>query len=162
MHVDTNRQKVLGYLGRALSLELSAVQLYSTQARLVANWGLDKAAGQFRHEAHEEMQHVERIIARMLALGAAPNASQLRPVKTGPDLISLLQIDRQFEMELVGLYQDAVESCRKTGSAIDEQFFQVLLEEEQGHAVELEKWINSIEQPSDSSAAQTNRRTAWA
>ncbi|MEJ2509050.1 MAG: bacterioferritin, partial [Gammaproteobacteria bacterium] len=37
-------QRVLGYLGRALSLELSAVQQYSTQARLVAAWGLNEPA----------------------------------------------------------------------------------------------------------------------
>ena len=37
-------QRILGYLGRALSLEFSAVQMYSTQARLVASWGLDGPA----------------------------------------------------------------------------------------------------------------------
>ncbi|NNJ90420.1 MAG: bacterioferritin, partial [Gammaproteobacteria bacterium] len=54
--------KVLGYLGRALSLELSAVQLYTTQARLVSIWGLDKAADRLRQEAQEETEHAERII----------------------------------------------------------------------------------------------------
>ena len=48
-------QGVLGYLGRALSLEFSAVQLYSTQARLVAYWGLASAAERLRHEAEEEL-----------------------------------------------------------------------------------------------------------
>ena len=73
-------QKVLGYFGRALSLELSAVQQYSTQAQLVAAWGLKEAAVSFRREADEELQHADRIIERMLAFGVAPNASQLRPV----------------------------------------------------------------------------------
>jgi bacterioferritin (cytochrome b1) len=35
--------RVLGYLGRALSLELSAVQQYMTQASLVELWGLAEA-----------------------------------------------------------------------------------------------------------------------
>jgi bacterioferritin len=100
-------QRILGYLGRALSLELSAVQMYSTQARLVATWGLDEPARRLREEAHEEMQHVERIIARMLALGVAPNASQLRPVKLGADLQSLLKTGYAFEEELVELYAGA-------------------------------------------------------
>ncbi len=82
--------KVLGYLGRALSLEYSAVQLYSTQSRLVASWGLDKEAEKFQAEAREELGHADRIITRMLAKGVAPNASQLRPVKLGPDLLTLL------------------------------------------------------------------------
>lgn len=136
--------KVLGYLGRALSLEFSAVQLYSTQARLVATWGLDKAAEKLQHEAHEEMQHVERIIARMLAYGAAPNASQLRPVKIGPDLQSILQIDQQFELELVKLYKNAVLHCSRTANYDDRLFFETLLSEEQQHASELATWINEI------------------
>lgn len=146
MQTDVNKLKVLGYLGRALSLELSAVQLYTTQARLVANWGLDKAADKFRQEAQEEMQHVERIIARMLAVGAAPNASQLRPVKLGVDLMALLQINRQFEMELVGLYRDAVKHCTRNALHDDRMFFQALLEEEQHHADELTGWISELEQ----------------
>lgn len=145
MHTDVNNLKVLGYLGRALSLELSAVQLYTTQARLVANWGLDQAADKLRQEAREEMQHVERIIARMLAVGAAPNASQLRPARLGPDLLSLLQIDRLFELELVSLYQDAVMHCVRHGKHDDRMFFQALLEEEQHHAEELSGWISSLE-----------------
>ncbi|WP_455200396.1 ferritin-like domain-containing protein, partial [Kaarinaea lacus] len=79
-------QRVLGYLGRALSLEFSAVQQYSTQARLVAAWGLSEAAASLSKEADEELQHANRIIDRMLELGVAPNSSQLRPVKLADDL----------------------------------------------------------------------------
>jgi len=138
-------QKVLGYLGRALSLELSAVQLYTTQARLASIWGLDKAADRFRQEAHEENEHAERIIARMIAHGAAPGASQLRAVKLGPDLVSLLRFNRKFELELVNLYQNAVTHCLKQGNKDDRVFFQILLDEEKQHAADLSEWIDSIE-----------------
>ena len=136
--------KVLGYLGRALSLELSAVQLYTTQARLTSSWGFDKAAEKLRHEAQEELQHVERIVARLLAKGAAPNASQLRPVRLGPDLPALLKINQDFEQELVGLYQDASGYCVRQGLPDDAMFFRELLEEEQQHASDLEKWCKSL------------------
>ena len=136
--------KVLGYLGRALSLELSAVQLYSTQARLCATWGLDEPADKMRTEAQEEMQHVERIIARMLALGAAPNASQLRPVKLGKTLEELLIINHAFEQELVTLYQEATAYCARAGNHDDRMFFQGLTEEEQHHARELQQWLTEL------------------
>ena len=144
MHADVTDQKVLGYLGRALSLELSAVQLYSTQARLVSNWGLGKAAERLAHEAREETEHAERIIARMLALGVAPGASHLRPVTLGSDLASLLKFNRDFELELVGLYQDATSYCARAGLGNDQLFFHSLLSEEQQHAAELEEWIASF------------------
>lgn len=140
-------QRVLGYLGRALSLELSAVQLYSTQARLVATWGLQGPADRLRREAHEEMEHVERIIARMLALGVAPNASQLRPVRLGRDLRELLLIDQAFEHELVHLYQEAAGHCARSGNHDDRLFFQTLWEEERAHGEDLAGWLETLERP---------------
>lgn len=145
MMVPRSDQRILGYLGRALSLELSAVQMYSTQARLVATWGLDEPARRLRDEAHEEMQHVERIIARMLALGVAPNASQLRPVQLGGDLQSLLEAGFAFEKELVQLYADAAGYGARIASHDDRVFFQALFAEEQAHAQELLQWRQELE-----------------
>ena len=139
-------QQVLGYLGRALSLELSAVQLYSTQAMLTASWGLTEASEKFRAESIEEMGHAERIIGRMLALGVAPNASQLRPVRLGQTLQQLLEIDHALEKELVKLYSDAAAHCTRCGDQDSRLFFESLLGEEQEHAKELLQWIEKLQQ----------------
>lgn len=139
--------KVLGYLGRALSLELSAVQLYSTQARLVESWGLTEVAEKFSNEAGEEMAHADRIISRMLALGVAPNASQLRPVRLGSNLFELLMYDLTFERELVGLYEEAVGHCARFGDYDNRMFFEALLTEERGHETGLQKWLQEIKEP---------------
>ena len=133
-------QGVLGYLGRALSLEFSAVQLYSTQARLVAYWGLASAAERLRHEAEEELQHTDRIIERMLALGVAPNASQLRPVRLGENLVEMLGINQQFEQELINLYHSAASYSARIGDHDSRLFFNALLEEERTHHEELLAW----------------------
>lgn len=146
-------ERVLGYLGRALSMELSAVQLYATQARLVAAWGLDEPAAKFRQEAHEEMGHVERIISRMLALGAAPGASQLRPVRLGSDLGDLLEYDQAFEDELVSLYTDAVAHCARNGDHEGRLFFEDILQEEKQHSRELGLWLKQLGQPVDQQGA---------
>ncbi len=146
---------MLGYLGRALSLELSAVQLYSTQAKLVESWGLGEPAERLRHEATEEMGHAERIIGRMLALGAAPGASQLRPVRLGSDLLQLLQHDHAFELELVKLYSDATRYCARQGLNDDRLFFQTLMEEEQSHGQELVEWMRRLTEPNDRQMSRT-------
>ena len=120
-------ERILGYLGRGLSLEYSAVQLYSTQARLVEAWGLADVAKKFNAEAIEEMGHADRIISRMLALGVAPNASQLRPVRLGNNLQELLQHDYAFEHELVGLYKEASEYSTRVGDNDSRLFFEALV-----------------------------------
>ena len=144
MLTDRTDQKVLGYLGRALSLELSAVQLYSTQARLATSWGLKEAADFFKHEAVSEMSHADRIIDRMLAHGVAPNASQLRPVELGKNLDDILSVDIRFERELVDFYKSAAVYCTKNAYIDDKVFFNELLAEEQSHYNELKDWQNKL------------------
>lgn len=138
-------QKVLGYLGRSLSLELSAVQQYSTQARLLSAWGLSGPAARLRAEAEEEMSHVDRIIERMLALGVAPNASQLRPVRLGQSLTELLTVNMIFEQELISLYENAARHCSRVSSHDDRMFFEGLLEDERNHYRELLEWIQQLQ-----------------
>ncbi len=137
-------QHILGYLGRALSLELSAVQQYSTQAQLLGVWGLTEASKRLRTEANEEMGHAERIISRMLALGSAPNASQLRPVSLGSSLIEILQRNYEFEHELVHLYEDATLYCERKTDYDNRVFFETLLNEEKTHAIDLATWIAQL------------------
>ena len=144
-HINTD-ERVLGYLGRALSLELSAVQLYSTQSMLVTSWGLTDVADKFREESREEMGHAERIISRMLALGVAPNASQLRPVRLGRNLHELLQHDYAFENELISLYDDATRYCASIADYDNRLFFEALLNEEKAHAADLTQWLQELKQ----------------
>ena len=138
-------QRILGYLGRALSMELSAVQLYSTQARLVDAWGLAGVAGKLSAEAGEELAHAERIISRMLALGVAPNASQLRPVHLGDNLQELLQANHAFESEVVRLYEDATRHSASIGDHESRLFFEALYAEEKKHAQHMLDWLRELQ-----------------
>ena len=138
-------QRILGYLGRALSLELSAVQLYSTQAKLVEAWGLAEVAGKLSAEAGEELAHAERIISRMLALGVAPNASQLRPVQLGRNLQQLLQANHAFESDAVRLYQDATRYSARIGDHDSRLFFDALHAEEKEHAMHMLDWLQELQ-----------------
>lgn len=151
-------ERVAGYLGRALSLELSAVQLYSTQAQLVAAWGLNDAAKRFKEEVREELVHAEKIIGRMLALGLAPSASQLRPVRLGQCLSELLTYNRQFESELIRLYSDAERYCARQADVDNRMFFGSLLEEERAHEAEFASWLSELDK-STSTDATSERAT---
>lgn len=100
-----------------------------------------KAAGEkFRQEAGEEMQHVERIIGRMLALGGAPNASSLRATHLEGTLPELMLHCKRFENEIVGFYTQAVRHCVTAKDEDNRIFFDELLKEEQAHADSFESW----------------------
>jgi len=139
--------RVLGYLGRALSLELSAVQQYMTQASLVELWGDGEAADRFRRETVEELQHAERIVKRMLALGVAPAASQLRAVSHAADLVELLRRNAVLEDELISHYGEAMRFCVLIGDSENHAFFQALWQEEQQHGQDLATWLANLQGP---------------
>jgi len=135
---------ILGYLGRALSFELSAVQQYLSLARLLELRGVPQAGEKFRHEAQEEMQHVERLIGRMLALGVAPNTSCLRAPRLDGALLELLQHATDLETEIVNFYAQAVEYCSRAQDHENRIFFGELLHEEQQHASGMDTWRQKI------------------
>ena len=142
--MDAVHPRVLAFLGRALSLELSAVQQYMFQASLLEAWGDQESADRFRRETVEELQHAERIVQRMLAVGVAPSASQLRPVTHAPDLAGLLQLNTVLEADLIDLYADALRFCVLIGDREDEAFFQNLWDEERHHGEELAAWLAGL------------------
>ncbi len=135
---------ILGYLGRALSFELSAVQQYLSLARLLEIRGMAKAGEKFRREAQEEMQHVDRIIGRMLALGVAPNASCLRPSQLDGALAELVKHVADLEAEIIGFYTQAVSHCHLMEDHENRIFFELLLREEQQHAADISTWWQDV------------------
>jgi len=140
MIYSTTDKVVLGFLGRALSLEMTAVQQHLTVSRLLKLRGFDEISEKFQHEAHEEMGHADRIIGRMLMLGVAPNATQLRPAQLGDSLPEVMAAVHALETELVGFYQRAVEHCAVNDDFDNKLFFEQLLQEERAHVHEFANW----------------------
>ncbi len=135
---------IFGYLGRALSFEFSAVQQYLSLARMLSLRGMPQVGDKFRLEAQEEMEHAERIIGRMLAVGVAPSASSLRPARLDGSLSELIQHTFNLETEIVNFYAQAVQYCQREQDHENRIFFEALLKEEQQHATGIHQWWQGI------------------
>ncbi len=135
---------ILGYLGRALSFELSAVQQYLSLGQMLTLRGMPQVGDKFRLEAQEEMAHAERIIGRMLAVGVAPSATILRPARLDGSLPELIQHTVNLETEIVNFYARAVQYCQRAQHHENQIFFAALLKEEQQHASGIREWWQEI------------------
>ena len=136
--------RLAGYLTQALDHELSVVQQYLTQSCLCRLWREDGLAEYFRREADEEQGHAGKLICHLLSLGLAPNGTRLKPVRPGRDLREMLWLDRQWELDAVLLYQDALhyaERCRDGAAAA---LFAELLADEEGHLAELDRMLHEL------------------
>lgn len=133
-----------GFLVRALGHELGAVQLYLAQASLAAMWGLDDWSRQFRNDGFEELGHVERVMQRLLELGMAPPAVAGPPVRLGRAVEEMLLIDRELEVDVVRLYEQARLYSARTRNLDCEKLFAGLLGDELEHLAHIDASLDAL------------------
>ncbi|PTX05005.1 bacterioferritin [Pararhodobacter aggregans] len=133
--------KVIEYLNRALRSELTAVSQYWLHFRLQEDWGLAKMAKKSREESIEEMQHADKLIARIIFLGGHPNLQKLDSLRIGETPIETLKADLAAEEEAAALYREARAYCQSVSDFVSMELFQELLADEEGHIDFLETQI---------------------
>jgi bacterioferritin len=130
--------RTLGWLARALTHEMSAVQQYLAQSVLARLWGDEALAGQLRHEAIEELEHAERLMERLILVGVAPSAGNLPPARLGRSVEDLLAADRRLEVDAVRLYQEAAAHARRMRDTESATLLEDILGEELSHVQALD------------------------
>src|SRR5210317_1910948 len=99
--------KVIEYLNSALRSELTAVSQYWLHYRLQEDWGLGHMAKKSREESIEEMNHADKLIARIIFLEGHPNLQKLDPLRIGQTARETLEADLAAELEARALYKEA-------------------------------------------------------
>ncbi|WP_028485640.1 ferritin-like domain-containing protein [Thiomicrorhabdus chilensis] len=136
--------RVLGYLGRALSLEFSAGQHYLAQASLAKFRNEMNYAQGFVTLANEEFQHANLLTDRMVAQGALPSGSVLSPATPASSIAEALRSCEARELALIQLYGEATQYCANMGAAEDHALFSRLLEEEQAQLMRINGWLEEF------------------
>lgn len=135
--------RTLGWLSRALTHEMTAVQQYLAQSVLARLWGDTALAAKLRHEAVEELEHAERLMERLILLGVPPSAGNLPPSRLGRTAQELLAADHVLEADAVRLYEQAVAHARRMRDGDSVALLEGILAEEVAHVRE----IDSLAQP---------------
>ncbi|MEW5965414.1 MAG: ferritin-like domain-containing protein [Pseudomonadota bacterium] len=130
--------RTLGWLARALTHEMSAVQQYLAQSVLARLWGDEALASKLRHEAEEELGHAERLMERLIVMGVAPSAGNLPPARLGRSADELLAADRVLEVDAVRLYQEALAHARRMRDPDSAALLESILGEEIAHVREID------------------------
>ncbi len=138
--------KILGYLGRGLSLEFSAGQHYLTQASLAKLRNELNYAEGFVTMANEEFQHANLITDRLVALGAVPSGSVLSAATPSNSIIESLRSCEAKELVLIQLYNEASQLCANMGDTDNYALFSRLLVEEQNQLARVHAWLEQYYQ----------------
>ena len=130
--------RVIEYLNKALTSELTAVNQYWLHYRLLDDWGYTKLAKKEREELIEEMHHADKLVTRIIFLEGFPNLQVIDPLMIGQNVKEILECDLKAEYGARALYMEARACCRKEEDYVSMDLFEELLGDEEGHINYLE------------------------
>jgi len=151
---------VIEILNKAVRHELTAVSQYWVHYRLLEDWGFTKLAKKERVESIEEMQHADKLIARIVFLEGHPNLQTLDPLRIGQSVKEVLECDLAAEYSARALYKDARDLCRAKGDYVSMELFEDLMEAEEGHIDYLETQLSLHESIGAQNYGQLNAASA--
>lgn len=153
-------EKVIEFLNKALTNELTAINQYWLHYRVLKDWGVHKLAEYERHESIDEMKHADVLAERVLFLNGLPNFQAIHKLKVGETVEEILKADLALELEAIPLLKDAIEHCEKVRDYVSREIFERILESEEEHVDFLETQFDMIERMGLQNYVQLNSKPA--
>ncbi|OYX63357.1 MAG: bacterioferritin [Sphingomonadales bacterium 32-64-17] len=138
-------EKVIEFLNKALTNELTAINQYWLHYRVLKDWGVHKLAEYERHESIDEMKHADILAERILFLGGLPNFQAIHRLKVGETVEEILKADLAMENEAIPLLRDAIAHAEIVRDYVSRDLFASILESEEEHVDFLETQFDMIE-----------------
>ncbi len=137
---------VIEILNRQLTLELTSMDVYLHQGRMLGDWGYEKLKERLVHESDDERRHADLLIQRILFLEGVPNVLARRDVPIGTDPKTILENDLRYEFEVAKDLNSAMAVCVDQGDNASRVILEELLKEtEDDHINWLESQLFLIE-----------------
>ena len=152
--------QVIERLNEALFLELGAVNQYWLHYRLLDDWGFQKLAKKERAESIEEMQHADKLVARIIFLEGHPNLQSVAPLRIGQNVKEVLEADLAGEYDARTAYKKSREICHEIGDYVSMHLFEELLQDEEGHIDFLETQLQLLNSIGEERYGQLNAEPA--
>ena len=136
--------KVIEALNRALTIELTAINQYFIQAKMLKNWGYLALAKKMHEESIGEMKHADKLIERILFLEGIPNIARYDVIRVGTDVVEQLENDLKLETSGVKAYNEAVDLAAKVKDNGTRELLEGILVSSEEHVDWLETQLSLI------------------
>src|ERR687896_1038114 len=140
---------VIELLNEVLTAELTAINQYFVDAKMLSNWGYERLASRFRDESIDEMKDADVLIERILYLDGLPNLQRLGTVSVGETPAEKLQLALDLEREAIERLNRGIALCVDRSDNGSRDLLQEILDGEEDHADWLETQLELVGQVGD-------------
>jgi bacterioferritin len=137
---------VIELLNEVLTAELTAVNQYFLDAKMLSNWGYERLGEKFRDESIDEMKDADALIERILYLDGMPNLQRLDAVRVGETPPEKLRLALELEVAAVERLNRGIELCVRLSDNGTRELLEGILKGEESHADWLESQLELIRQ----------------
>ena len=137
---------IIELLNDVLTAELTSINQYFVDAKMLDNWGYERLGHHFRDESIDEMKDADELIERILYLEGVPNLQRLGSVRVGETVPEKLQLALSLERESIERLNAGIATCTTVGDNGTRYLLEDVLEGEEDHADWLETQLELIGQ----------------
>lgn len=140
-----SRLETLKDLQAALSMELTAMHQYQLHASVLDDWGMNLLAAKMREEMHEELEHSDDYLARIMFLGGEPELTLQKAPARAHSLKEMFELDLADEREAIEFYTTSSKQASDNGDLGSRMLFERIAIDEEGHIGWLELQLSLLQ-----------------
>lgn len=137
--------EIVEFLNEHLTAELTIINQYFLNSRMLHNWGLPGLGKVFHDLSMDEMKDSVELIDRILYFEGHPNLQRLDTVQVGETPEEMLALALQCEKDAIERLQRGVELAVDKRDAGTRGLLETMLREEEEHADGFEAMLDAIE-----------------
>ena len=124
---------IIDLLNEVLTAELTSINQYFVDAKMLDNWGYEPLAEHYREESIDEMKDADALIGRILFLEGVPNLQRLGTVRVGETVPEKLQLALDLEYESIERLNLGIARCLELGDNGTRELLEHILVGEESH-----------------------------